>query len=94
MSVDLSTINALFINTQDRAINADGVPCEGTDAMWDAIPDNVWGINFKNGKVYIERKDLSADQYLDPHYFDALADIPYSSSFDWTPIEQDPDLFS
>ena len=94
MSVDLSTINALFINTQDRAINADGVPCEGTDAMWDAVPDNVWSIHFKNGQINIERKELSTDQYLDPQLFDTLADIPYSSSFDWTPIEQDPDLFS
>lgn len=94
MPVDLSTINNLFINTQDQAINANGVPCEGTDAMWDAIPDNVWAVNFERGEVYIERKNVSLNEYLDPQYFDALADIPFSSSLDWTPIQQDPDLFS
>ena len=34
---------------------------EGTDAM--GCNDNTWGINFKNGKVYIDM-DLSADQFL------------------------------
>lgn len=94
MSVDLSTITNLSINTQDRAISSDGVMCQGTDAMWDAIPDDVWGIYWRRGEVYVQRKIVSTNENLEPQFFDALADIPYSSSFDWTPIEQDPDLFS
>jgi len=85
MSVDLSSITNIGIIVPDRHIVVDGNMADGTDAMWDAIPNNVHALWIKDNQVEVEITD--ADQNS---FYDSLSDVPFSSSFDWTVTPWDP----
>lgn len=86
MSVDLSSIANIGIVVPDRSIVVDGNLATGTDAMWDAIPNNVHGLGCTNGgQVEVEITDSDQNSF-----YDSLSDVPFSSSFDWTVTPWDP----
>lgn len=87
MSISLESVTNLGINVIDRTISADGIPCKGTDAMWSAIPANVWGISYEYGKAVVEQYDSTNGLPTGNVEYANISDIPYSSAFD---ITEDP----
>lgn len=90
MSISLDAITTLGLNVIDRKITVNNEPYKGTDAMWDAIPTNVWNITYDYGKATVEHFDTSTGQPTENVEYDNISDIPYSSAFDMTEDPWDP----
>ncbi len=84
--MDFSAISDLTIVCVDKYISINGQVYTAPDSMWDSLPNNLWSVQYHHGKVDVQYMDVIEGREIPSNVaYNRIDQIPFASSFDWTP---------